>query len=79
MAPRRIKTSKGPNPKLMLPWGYDAPAKDTTPLHDFIKFITDPAMNPAEIGTTKTVLVYWDRGTVSRGDEAKMAEIGIDS
>lgn len=78
MAPRRVKV-KGPNPKLALPWGYDALAKNTTPLEDFIQYITDDTVKPAIMGKIKSVLIYWDRGTVSRGGEAKMAEIGIDS
>ena len=79
MAPRRPKMNKGPNPKLLLPWGYDAPAKDTTPLNDFIKFVTDPIVNPGKDGETKNVLIYWDRGNMKTGDEAKMVEMGINS
>jgi hypothetical protein len=62
-----------------MPWGYDAPFKDTTPLNDFIKYITDPQVKPARAGEMKNVLVYWDRGNENTGDEAKMIEMGIDS
>jgi hypothetical protein len=65
--------------KALLLWGYDAPAKDTTPLDQFIEFITNPTINPPKAGEMKNVLIYWDRGTLARGDEAKMVEIGIDS
>ena len=70
---------KGPNSKLKLPWAYDAPVKGTTPLITFITYITDETIKPAKGGRIKSVLVYWDRGTVSSGDEAKMAELEIDS
>ncbi|KAH0292915.1 hypothetical protein KCU62_g1613, partial [Aureobasidium sp. EXF-3399] len=79
MAPRRPKINKGPDPKLLLPWGYDAPGKDTTPLNDFIKFITDLDVNPGKDGETKSVLIHWNRGNIETGDEAKMLEMKIDS
>lgn len=67
------------NPKLEMDWGYDPPAKDTTPLDTFVRFITDPAVKPAVDGQIKNVLVYWDRGDLERGDEKKMKEMGINS
>ena len=46
------------DPNSLLDWGSDAPAKKTTPLDEFIVFITDPAVNPAEDKNIKNVLVY---------------------
>lgn len=79
--PLRYRNPKPKRPceKHKLPWGYDAPSKKTTPLKDFITYITDGTIKPAEEGRTNSVLVYWDRGTISSGDEAKMVELGIDS
>jgi len=56
---------------------------DTTPLDTFISFVTDVNVKPPRAGTTKNVLVYWDcgwdRGNLTKGDEARMLETGIDS
>jgi hypothetical protein len=46
------KGVKRPNPKDKLPWGYDTPLsgntllKDTVPIDDFVKILTDPASTP---------------------------------
>ncbi|KAH0292916.1 hypothetical protein KCU62_g1614, partial [Aureobasidium sp. EXF-3399] len=70
----------GNEKKDAMDWGHDAPKKDTTPLDDFIKFITDPNVKPAILpGQMKNVLIYWDRGDLGRGDEQKMKNMGIDS
>ena len=87
---RKSKKSKStgekpPNPKLSLLWGYDtpqngdAPVKDTVPLDDFVKIVTDPTINPSWPGAFKPVLIYWNRGDLNTGDEAKMVEMGIDA
>ncbi|KAH0292824.1 hypothetical protein M436DRAFT_78234 [Aureobasidium namibiae CBS 147.97] len=50
---------------------------DTTPLNTYISFVTNVNIKPPQAGITKNVLVYWDRGDLTRGDEAKMVEMGI--
>lgn len=66
-------------------WGYDTPLdgdkllQDTVPLDDFINIITDPTINPSSSGTIKNILIYWSRGDVLNGDEAKMIDMKIDA
>lgn len=72
-------TTTTTNPKDLIDWGYDAPANNTTPLDEFVVFITDPKVKPAEKGKIKNVLIYWDRGDRERGDEEKMLDMGINS
>jgi len=70
----------GNEKKDAMDWGHDAPRKDTTPLDEFIKYITDPTVKPAVLpGQLKNVLVYWDRSYLNSGDEEKMKKMGIDS
>lgn len=64
--------------KETLPWGYDAPAKNTPRLDAFLEFITDPAIKPSVPEAIKNVLIYWDGGSPKTGDEAKIIEMGID-
>jgi hypothetical protein len=79
----RIRYSRGhyqppkPNKKLQLPWGSEAPEKDTTPLDKFIDYATNDSMNPALVGEVKNVLIYWNRGDLTTGDEAKMVAMGL--
>ncbi|TIA36574.1 hypothetical protein D6C78_05336 [Aureobasidium pullulans] len=63
----------------LLPWGYDAPAKKTMPLADFINLITEEEDRTTAPHKIKNVLLYWDRGSLTSGDEAKMVELNIDT
>ncbi|THW57862.1 hypothetical protein D6D19_10479 [Aureobasidium pullulans] len=66
--------------KALLPWGYAATKKDTIPLLEFVDIIT--AEDPKDLPSTpelKNCLLYWDRGSLDGGDEAKMIELEIDT
>ena len=63
----------------LIPWGYDAPAKKTMPLADFINLITEEEDRTTAPHKIKNVLLYWDRGSLTSGDEAKMVELNIDT
>ncbi|THX95216.1 hypothetical protein D6D02_09992 [Aureobasidium pullulans] len=66
--------------KALLPWGYAATEKDTIPLLEFVDIIT--AEDPKDSTSTpelKNCLLYWDRGSLDGGDEAKMIELEIDT
>ncbi|THZ16995.1 hypothetical protein D6C91_06107 [Aureobasidium pullulans] len=66
--------------KALLPWGYAATKKDTIPLLEFVDIIT--AEDPKDSTSTpelKNCLLYWDRGSLDGGDEAKMIELEIDT
>jgi len=41
-----------------------------------IHYVTDHSVKSAVDGETKSGLIYWNRGTRARCDEAKMAEVG---
>jgi hypothetical protein len=70
---------KKPSQKHLLPWGYDAPVKDTISLLDYVNIITNHELRPAVPGRVKNTLVYWDRGGLTTGDEAKMMEMQINT
>lgn len=76
MPSKRLKPRR-PCQRHLLPWGYDAPKKDNISLDAFIEIITkEDGGSPSEI---KNVLMYWDRGDLERGDEAKLKEMNINS
>ncbi|KAH0397562.1 hypothetical protein KCU89_g8144, partial [Aureobasidium melanogenum] len=76
MPSKRLKPRR-PSHRHLLPWGYDAPKKDNISLDAFIETITKQnGGSPSEI---KNVLMYWDRGDLERGDEAKLKEMNINS
>ncbi|KAG2170460.1 hypothetical protein VTO58DRAFT_107425 [Aureobasidium pullulans] len=66
--------------KALLPWGHAATKKDTIPLLEFVDIITaeDPKDSPST-PELKNCLLYWDRGSLDGGDEAKMIELEIDT
>ncbi|THW03842.1 hypothetical protein D6D24_10663 [Aureobasidium pullulans] len=66
--------------KALLPWGHAATKKDTIPLLEFVDIITaeDPKDSPST-PELKNCLLYWDRGSLEGGDEAKMIELEIDT
>jgi hypothetical protein len=41
--------------------------------------MTNPDSNPAQVGETKNVLIYWNRGNLTTGDEAKMVAMGLNN
>lgn len=44
---------------------------------DFIEIITKES--DSSLSEVKNVLIYWDRGDLERGDEAKLKEMKINS
>jgi hypothetical protein len=68
---------KKPCQKHLLPWGHDTPKKSNIPFDHLIQIITCDQI--PEASTLNNILVYWDRGDLRGGDEAKMAEMKIDS
>lgn len=79
MSSRRPKRSR-PSQRHLLPWGYDAPRPDNLSLDEFIEIITKKdEEHPYPSSEVKNVLIYWDRGTLERGDEAKLQEMNFDS
>ncbi|KAG9857989.1 hypothetical protein KCU98_g982, partial [Aureobasidium melanogenum] len=76
MPSRRLKPRR-PCQRHLLPWGYDAPKKDNISLDASIEMITKE--DDGSSSEIKNVLIYWDRGDLERGDEAKLKEMNIDS
>ncbi|KAG9664972.1 hypothetical protein KCU95_g3125, partial [Aureobasidium melanogenum] len=76
MPSRRLKPRR-PCQRHLLPWGYDAPKKVNISLDAFIEMITKE--DDGSSSEIKNVLIYWDRGDLERGDEAKLKEMNIDS
>ncbi|KAH0374086.1 hypothetical protein KCU65_g343, partial [Aureobasidium melanogenum] len=68
---------KRPCTRHLLPWGYDAPRPDNLSLDEFIAIITKEDDSPSS--EIKNVLIYWDRGDLDKGDEAKLKEMQINS
>ncbi|KAG9612304.1 hypothetical protein KCU77_g1768, partial [Aureobasidium melanogenum] len=76
MPSRRLKPRR-PCQRHLLSWGYDDPKKDNISLDAFIEIITKE--DDGSSSEIKNVLMYWDRGDLERGDEAKLKEMNIDS